>query len=82
MCLAIPSRIVSIDGMTAQVDSAGQQRMVNLMLLDDEVAVGDYVLVQNGQFAYERLEAERAHEALALIAEVMATAGDADQRRW
>jgi len=82
MCLALPSRVEQLDGMTAVVESAGQRRTVSLMLLDDEVNVGDYLLVQNGQFAYERLDAERAREALALIDAVVAAGGDADLRTW
>ena len=42
--------------------------------------VGDYLLIQAGGFAFERVEAERAEEALALIAELVAQ-GD-DERRW
>jgi hydrogenase expression/formation protein HypC len=82
MCLAIPSRIERIDGLVATVDSAGERRLVNLMLLDGEVAVGDWVLVQNGQFAYERMDPERAREALALIDEVVAASRGADLRAW
>jgi hydrogenase maturation factor len=52
------------------------------MLLDEEVEVGDYLLVQHGQFAFERLDAGRAREALALIDEVVAGAGGADLRTW
>jgi hydrogenase expression/formation protein HypC len=82
MCLALPSRVLQVDGLSALVDSGGQARAVSLMLLDEPVAVGDYLLVQHGQFAFERLDAEHAHEALALIDEVVAGAGDADLRRW
>lgn len=81
MCLAIPSRVLEIDGLTAVVDTAGEQRKVNLMLMHEDVAVGDYVLIQHGQFAYERVEAERAKEALALMEEVFSrSAGDV--RAW
>ena len=81
MCLAIPSRIIEIDGLVAVVDTAGTQRQVNLMLMHEDVAVGDYVLIQNGSFAYERVDAERARESLALMEEVFAR-GPADVRAW
>ena len=81
MCLAIPSRIIEIDGLVAVVDTAGTQRQVNLMLMHEDVAVGDYVLIQNGSFAYERVDAERARESLALMEEVFAQ-GPADVRAW
>ncbi|MBV6476871.1 MAG: HypC/HybG/HupF family hydrogenase formation chaperone [Rhodocyclaceae bacterium] len=81
MCLAIPSRILQIDGQMAVVDSAGQQRNISLMLMHEKVAVGDYVLIQHGQFAYERVDPERAREALALMEEIFAQ-GAADVRAW
>ena len=82
MCLAIPSRVERIDGLTAVVEAAGQRREVSLALLDGEVAVGDYLLVQNGHFAYERLDAEHAQQTLALIDEVVAASAGADLRVW
>lgn len=81
MCLAIPSRVLEIDGLVAVVDSAGEQRKVSLMLMHEDVAVGDYVLIQQGSFAYERVDAERAKEALALMEEVFAQ-GSGDVRAW
>ena len=81
MCLAIPSRVLSINDLMAVVDTAGEQRQVSLMLMNEEVTVGDYVLIQNGQFAYERVDAERARESLALMEEVFAR-GPADVRAW
>ncbi|MBI3147490.1 MAG: HypC/HybG/HupF family hydrogenase formation chaperone [Betaproteobacteria bacterium] len=81
MCLAIPSKVLRIDGFMAVVDTAGTEREVNLMLMHEEVAVGDYVLIQQGSFAYERVEAERAAEALALMQEIMSQ-GEADVRAW
>jgi len=81
MCLAIPSRVIEIDGLVAVVDTAGEQRQVNLMLMHEEIAVGDYVLIQNGSFAYERVDAARARESLALMEEVFAQ-GAADVRAW
>lgn len=71
MCLAIPSRIIELDGLRARVECFGQQREVNLILMTEEVALGDYVVVQAGGFAHERVEEERALEALALMAEVI-----------
>lgn len=82
MCMALPSRVESIEGQTAIVDSAGQRRQVSLILLEDELRVGDYVLVQNGHFAFERLDPEAAREALALIDEIVALSADSDVRAW
>lgn len=74
MCLAIPSRIIELDGLHARVECFGRQREVNLILMPEQVALGDYLLVQAGGFAYERVEEARALEALALMAEVVGTA--------
>lgn len=71
MCLAIPSRIVELDGLRARVECFGQEREVNLMLMHEELALGDYVLIQAGGFAYERVDPERAVQALELMAEVI-----------
>lgn len=81
MCLAIPSRILEIKDMTAVVDTLGERREVNLLLMHEEVAVGDYVLIQQGSFAYERVEPERAREALVLMQEVFGQ-GAGDVRAW
>lgn len=72
MCLSVPSRVTDTDGHTATVESFGTVRQVSLLLLDVPVAVGDYLLVQAGGFAYEKVEPGRALEALALIEELMA----------
>lgn len=80
MCLAAPSRVIEVrDGM-AVTECFGVMREVSLLLMREDVAPGDYVLIQAGGFAFERVEAERAEEALALMQELMAEGGDA--RRW
>jgi hydrogenase expression/formation protein HypC len=80
--MAIPSRVECINGGMATVQARGLRREVSLMLLGDEVAVGDYVLVQQGNLAYERLDATSAQQTLALMDEVLASAGDASLRVW
>jgi hydrogenase expression/formation protein HypC len=80
MCLAAPSLVLEVSDGTALTECFGQTRRVSLMLLDDEIAVGDYLLIQAGGFAFERLEPERAREALALMQELMAQGEDA--RSW
>lgn len=71
MCLAAPSRVVLIRDDMAVTECFGQTREVSLLLLNEEVAVGDYVLIQAGGFAFERVETERAEAALALMKELM-----------
>jgi len=63
MCLAVPARILEIrsDGMGV-ADHAGARREISLMLLDD-VAVGDYVIIHAG-FAIHKIDEAEAKEAL------------------
>ncbi|ASJ06781.1 HypC/HybG/HupF family hydrogenase formation chaperone [Thermococcus pacificus] len=68
MCLAVPGRIIEIEGKTAVVDFGGVKREVRLDLLP-EAKVGDYVIVHTG-FAIERLDEKRALEILEAWAEV------------
>lgn len=80
MCLAAPSRVVEVHDGMAITECFGQTRKVSLLLLDQDVAVGDYLLIQVGGFAFERVETERAEEALALMEELMQQ--DNHARRW
>lgn len=75
MCLAIPSRIIRIDGQSATIDVAGVQRQTSLMLVE-EAQVGDYVIVHAG-FAIQTLDADAARETLALLRLAAAAADDA-----
>jgi len=80
MCLAAPARVIEVRDGVAVAESFGQIREVSLLLLDEEVVVGDYLLIQAGGFAFEKVECERAEEALALMKELMAQGNDA--RSW
>jgi hydrogenase expression/formation protein HypC len=71
MCLAAPSKVLEVRDGIALTECFGQQREVSLLLLNDDVAVGDYLLIQAGGFAFERVEPERAEESLALMAELI-----------
>ncbi|RJP95089.1 MAG: HypC/HybG/HupF family hydrogenase formation chaperone [Desulfobacteraceae bacterium] len=74
MCLAIPSKIVSIEGNTAIIDVDGVRRQASLMLLDD-IKTGDYVIVHAG-YAIHKLDEASALESLELLREAFAQAGD------
>jgi hydrogenase expression/formation protein HypC len=69
--MAIPSRVVALSGEMATVECFGEQRDVSLMLMDSQLALGDYVLVQAGGFAYERVTPTAAMEALDIISSVI-----------
>jgi hydrogenase expression/formation protein HypC len=65
MCLAIPMRIVEIDGFRAVAEVDGVRREARLDLLP-EVAVGDYVLVHAG-LAIAAVDPQDAEETLSLL---------------
>lgn len=69
MCVAIPSEVVAIKDKMATIDVSGVRRDVSLLLLPEEVVVGDYVLVHAG-FAIHKIDPEAAEEALRLITEI------------
>jgi hydrogenase expression/formation protein HypC len=66
MCLGVPGRIVELDGTSAVVDFWGVRRRVALDVVDEDVAVGDYVLVHVG-FAIRRIACEDVEETLAFF---------------
>ena len=65
MCLAIPMRIVKIDGFSAVAEVDGVSRQVRLDLLP-EASLGDYVLIHAG-LAIARVDAAHAEETLSLL---------------
>lgn len=72
MCLAVPSRIVEIDGPMAVIDADGVRRECNLMMLED-AAVGDYVIVHAG-FAIQKIDEAAALDSIALMREMLTLA--------
>jgi hydrogenase expression/formation protein HypC len=71
MCLAIPSKIIKVEDMRATVDVYGAQRDISLLVLQDEVKVGDYVIVHAG-FAIQKLHEDVAKETLGYFNEYLA----------
>ncbi len=64
MCLAIPAKVMNLQGEKANVDfGQGVLREVNVTLV--EAKVGDYVLVHAG-YAIQIIEEEEAKETLNL----------------
>ena len=71
MCVGVPMQVIAIDGDQSTVEIDGVKREANLMLLDQGVQVGDYVIVHAG-FAISRLDEAEARETLALMREAFA----------
>ena len=67
MCIAIPGRVVAIDGQTAQVEFKGNNVHVNIGLVEPKV--GQYVLVHAG-CAIEVMEKEKAEEIIELFTDL------------
>ena len=70
MCLAVPSKIVVINDLVATVDVYGARREISLMILPEEVGIGDFVIVHAG-FAIQKIEREAGNEALRLLSELV-----------
>ena len=62
MCLAIPLKLVEINGNTATGEAMGMRREIRVDFIEDPQP-GDYVIVHAG-FAIERLPEQQAVEDL------------------
>jgi hydrogenase expression/formation protein HypC len=68
MCLAIPARVKSIEGVEAEVEIGGVSRKASIMLTP-EAKVGDYVLLHTG-YAINVIDEEEAQETLKIFEEI------------
>ena len=68
MCLAIPARIIELEGDKAIVDAMGNRFRAKTTLLPD-VKIGDLVLVHAG-FAISQVDEEEAKKTWELISEI------------
>lgn len=64
MCIGIPSKVMQLNGQMAEVEALGEKRWVSLILMAEDVSLGDYLLIQVGNFAVEIIEPERAKSSL------------------
>ena len=60
MCLMMPGQVVSVDGQTCQVQTAGRTDRASMML-EPDLVVGDWVLVNSGTVV-RVLDADQAAE--------------------
>lgn len=68
MCLAIPAKVISVEGATALVSIENVEYRASILLLDD-VRPGDFVMLHAG-FAIQKVDEEEAAETLRLLNEV------------
>ena len=70
MCLAIPAKVIEVQGNVAKVDfGEGVLREVNVTLVDAKI--GEYVLVHAG-YAIQVIDRKAAEETLQLWNEILA----------
>jgi hydrogenase expression/formation protein HypC len=65
MCLAVPAKVVRIDGDFAIVQFEGMEKQVCVALIDD-ITKDDYVIVHAG-FAISKVDLEEARKTLELF---------------
>lgn len=68
MCLAVPAKVIRIDGDVAEVDFGGVVRKANVSLVDTEV--GEYVIIHAG-YAIQTLDRREAEETLEMFQEIL-----------
>jgi hydrogenase expression/formation protein HypC len=75
MCLGVPGRVIEVRELTATVDFWGVRKDVSLVIVDEPVAPGDYILNHVG-FAIRRIPPEAVDETLALYETLLSDDGD------
>ena len=73
MCLAVPLRVLSLEGRWAVGEAGGLTQKVRVDFLPD-LQVGEYVMVHAG-FAIQKLTPDEARENLACIQEAIHAIG-------
>ena len=74
MCLAVPAKIVELDGHDAVVEVEGVRRRSNTAFVPD-AGVGDYVLLHAG-FAIRKWSEDDVREYREIMAEMRKAMGD------
>jgi len=83
MCLSIPSKVVRVsdDKTMCTVDTMGVQRDANLMMMeDDDVNVGDYVLLHIG-FVMNKIDETEALASIDTYKEILELMDAEDRKR-
>ncbi|KAA8709846.1 HypC/HybG/HupF family hydrogenase formation chaperone [Helicobacter canis] len=72
MCLAIPSKVLSINSETntATIETLGVSREASLDLMQEEVQVGEYVLLHIG-YVMSKIDTQSALESIELYKQIV-----------
>jgi hydrogenase expression/formation protein HypC len=68
MCLAIPARVLSIDGIIVKADMMGNITSADISLLE-KVNIGDFIMIHAG-FAIQKYDEGEAKATLDLLSEL------------
>jgi len=68
MCLAIPAKVIQVEGSKALVTIEDVEYTASLLLLED-IKPGDFILLHAG-FAIEKMDPEEAAETMRLLIEI------------
>ena len=83
MCLSIPSKVVKVseDQTMCTVDTMGVQRDANLMMMgDDEVKIGEYVLLHIG-FVMNKIDEKEALASIESYRELLELMDEEERER-
>lgn len=69
MCLAIPMQVKQINGVIALCEARGIEREASLLMMQDDIVVGDYVMISLGNVV-SRIDEQEALKAWALYDEI------------
>jgi hydrogenase expression/formation protein HypC len=75
MCVGITSKIIRIEDSSAIIEVLGAQREISLLLLNEDVGIGDYVIVHAG-FAIQKLQEEDALKNLEIRKKMLGVSND------
>jgi hydrogenase expression/formation protein HypC len=68
MCLAVPAKVVSIEGSIAQADMMGNMTSADISLLES-VSIGEYIMIHAG-FAIQKYDESEALATLDILKEL------------
>jgi len=83
MCLSIPSKVVKIsdDKLSCTVDTMGVQREASLLMMgEDGVKLGDYVLLHIG-FVMNKIDEEEALASIETYKEILEAMDEEERKR-
>lgn len=65
MCLAVPMKLIKIEGTKGIAELGNLQREIGLLLLEN-AKIGDYVIVHAG-YAIQKMDEKEAQKTIALL---------------